>query len=100
MAKSLPNATQFEVNPLIREEYLDQHQLSTGFAISIVIAGNKIYGRGSDQSKIHMIIFEENEFPLVEIGGQLSFQMGENGVVTSLTPHRNGHHLGKKIENQ
>jgi hypothetical protein len=89
--------TDFEVHPLIRKEYLDQHQLSTGFAISIVIEGNKIYVRGSDQSKNHMNLLEENEFPLLEIGRQLSFQIDENGVVTSLTPPRKGHHLGKKI---
>jgi hypothetical protein len=33
----------------------------------------------------------------VRTGQKLSFQMGENAIVTSLTPPRKGHHLGKKI---
>lgn len=45
-----------------------------------------------------MNLLEENEFPLLEIGRQLSFQIDENAIVTSLTPPRKGHHLGKKMK--
>jgi len=96
--KPIPTVEKIDLDDSITDRYIGKYELAPNFIISIFKEENKIFAQATGQNKIEIIPFEENKFSLVDVDAKLTFNMDENGEVTSLTLHQAGDHEAKKIE--
>ena len=79
--------------------YLVDYQLFPEFTISIFKEKGKTFAQFTDQEKIEIIPFEQNKFGFDNWDANLTFNIGDNGKVTSLTFNQGEDLEAKKIEN-
>jgi CubicO group peptidase (beta-lactamase class C family) len=98
IGKPFTSIKKIELDDAITDKYLGKYELTPNFVISIFKEKSKIYTRATGQSKIEIIPFEKNKFSLVNVDVKLTFNVDENGKVSSLTLHQDGDYEAKKIE--
>ncbi len=96
--KPIPTAEKIDLDDSITDMYVGKYELDPNFIISIFKEENKILMQATGQNKIEIIPFEENKFSLVDVDAKLTFNMDDNGEVTSLTLHQGGDHEAKKVD--
>lgn len=96
--KPIPSIEEIELDDSVTDKYLGKYELSPTFILSIFREEGKMFAQATGQNKIEILPYEKNKFSLVDVDAKLTFNMDENGEVTSLTLHQGGDHEAKKIE--
>ena len=96
--KPIPTVEKIDLDDSITVRYVGKYKLAPNFIISIFKEENKIFAQATGQNKIEIVPFEENKFSLVDVDAKLTFNIDDNGEVTSLILHQGGDHEAKKIE--
>lgn len=96
--KPIPKAEKIDLDDSITDMYVGKYELDPNFIISIFKEENKLLMQATGQNKIEIIPFEENKFSLVDVDAKLTFNMDDNGEVTSLTLHQGSDHEAKKVD--
>ncbi|MEG3659375.1 serine hydrolase [Arenibacter palladensis] len=94
----IPTLEKIDLDDSITNKYVGKYELASNFMLSIFKEKDQIFIQATGQNRIEIIPFEENKFRLVDVDAKLTFNMDENGIVTSLTLHQEGDSEAKKIE--
>ena len=96
--KPIPTLEKIDLDDSLTDKYVGKYELAPNFIISIFKEEDQIFTQATGQNKIEIIPFEENKFSLVDVDVKLTFNIDENGEVTSLTLHRADDHEAIKKE--
>ncbi len=94
----IPTLEKIDLDDSITNKYVGKYELAPNFMLSIFKEKDQIFIQATGQNRIEIIPFEENKFRLVDVDAKLTFNLDENGIVTSLTIHQEGDSEAKKIE--
>lgn len=94
----IPTLEKIYLDDSITNKYVGKYELAPNFMLSIFKEKDQIFIQATGQNRIEIIPFEENKFRLVDVDAKLTFNLDENGIVTSLTLHQEGDSEAKKIE--
>lgn len=86
-----------EIEPAILADYVGDYELGPEFSIAITIEGEQLFVQASGQTRLAAYGETQTKFFLREVDAQISFERGEDGVVTGLVLHQNGQDIpGRK----
>ncbi|MBP0005778.1 MAG: serine hydrolase [Cyanobacteria bacterium SBC] len=77
------------VNPTVYQHYIGTYRLSPEFEIEITVEFDRLYARGTGQPRIALYPSSETEFFAREIELRITFNLGEDNRVESLTLRQN-----------
>jgi CubicO group peptidase (beta-lactamase class C family) len=86
------------VDPAVLKSYEGTYALSLLFAITVTVEDGKVMAQATGQQKCQVYPSSNSEFFYKLVDAQLTFEKGDDGGVTALVLHQNGHDLkGIKI---
>jgi CubicO group peptidase (beta-lactamase class C family) len=80
------------------ESYTGTYQLDMGLKLTISNEGNRMFIFPSGQSKSEIFPASETRFYSKIVNAQITFNIDEDGSVSSFTLHQNGDNIAKRIE--
>jgi CubicO group peptidase (beta-lactamase class C family) len=86
------------VDPAVLKSYEGTYALSLLFAITVTVEDGKVMAQATGQQKCQVYPSSNSEFFYKLVDAQLTFEKGDDGGVTALVLHQDGHDLkGIKI---
>ena len=77
--------------------YTGKYELVPGFVLDITLDGEQLYVQPTGQAKIKLFPATEIDFYMKEVDAQVTFHVGPEGKIASLTLHQRGNTVAKKI---
>ncbi len=74
----------------VLESYVGRYQLAPTFVITVTREGEQLFAQATGQPRFEIFPMAENKFFLKVVDAQITFNLGPEGTVESLTLHQNG----------
>ncbi len=87
------------LTPEILIKYVGVYELQPSFQIEIEMENDRLFAKAMGQPAVELFAQTENSFFIKEMGAQIVFNLGSNGMVESLSFAQGGNKMvGKKIK--